>query len=128
MSVWAGVETFARNSTATAAVLRSMPRLDSLFYPGGDGGVLDWPAITETAKELHAAHPGAGVWVSAQELTTAGMASFWRNVSRATKAGSLAGVVYVRPPAVLACVPTCTPVSTLPSRLPYKPCAQASPT
>jgi len=71
-----------------------MPRIDALFFPGGDGGDLVWPAINAVGQTLRRVHPEAGVWVSAQELSTAGMAAFWRNVTQATTAGQLAGVVY----------------------------------
>jgi hypothetical protein len=38
VSVWVSVESLAANLSATAVALAGMPKLDSLFFPGGDGG------------------------------------------------------------------------------------------
>lgn len=94
VSVWGSVVAIAGNQTEMLAAFHRIPRLDSVFFPGGDGGVLDWAAIQSAAVKLDVAHPGAGVWVSAQELSAAGMQAFWRNVSAASSVGWLAGVVY----------------------------------
>jgi hypothetical protein len=85
------VQALTADEPAMHAAITGMPRLDSLFFPGGDGGQLSWPDILATGAVLRAAHKGAGAWVSAQELTTAGMEGFWGNVSAASRAKQLAG-------------------------------------
>jgi len=55
VSIWAP----PGNISALAA---AMPRLDSLFFPGGDGGTLVWPSLAEAAAELRRHHPGAEIW------------------------------------------------------------------
>ena len=45
-----------RNLTATFA---RMPRLDSLFFPGGDGGALNLTLIGATMDAARASHPDA---------------------------------------------------------------------
>jgi hypothetical protein len=66
---------------AAAEAFAALPRVDALFMPGGDGGDLDWATLRETARALRVAHPAAGVWVSAQDLSAAGMERFWANVT-----------------------------------------------
>jgi hypothetical protein len=96
VSVWDGalLTALIANRSAVAEVFQAMPKLDSVFFPGGDGGQLLWPAIQDTSKLLRQYHSGGGVWVSAQELSSDGMEAFWRNVSASTKVGLLSGVVY----------------------------------
>eukprot|EP01051_Picozoa_sp_SAG22_P022703 SAG22_NODE_5543_length_995_cov_2.436384_1_plen_131_part_00 len=124
VSIWIGVgPLMAPGRAALQQLLGKLPRLDSLFFPGGDGGQLAWPEIIAASEVLRASHPQAGVsskalsfccastvflsktvparavclsqvWVSAQELTVAGMEEFWQNVSQTSAAKQLAGVVY----------------------------------
>jgi hypothetical protein len=76
--------------------LHSIPKLDSVFMPGGDGGQLVWPAVENLTAALRQAHPEAGTWVSAQMLDSYNLTQFWGNVTRAIAAGHLSGgVVYV---------------------------------
>ena len=75
------------------------PRVDSLFFPGGDGGTLDWQVIGTTAKILRAYHPEAGVWVSAQEVDAATFAAFANEINTNTTVQKIlnlqrGGVVY----------------------------------
>jgi hypothetical protein len=75
--------------------LRRIPKLNSVFLPGGDGGQLVWPAIENVTAALRQAHPEAGTWVSAQMLDGNGLQQFWQNVTRAVAAGHLSGgLVY----------------------------------
>ena len=39
VSFWWSLSLFTDNKTATESAWRSMPRIDSMFFPGGDGGV-----------------------------------------------------------------------------------------
>lgn len=57
---------------ATTAMLAAMPRFDSVFVPGGDGGeVLPAPQFLDVVSQLAALvrsyHPSATAWVSAQQ-------------------------------------------------------------
>ena len=74
------------------------PRIDSVFFPGGDGGALEWSTINETATLLRRSHPRAGVWVSAQEVNATVLAQFLHDIlTNATIQnilGSNGGVVY----------------------------------
>jgi hypothetical protein len=42
-------------------LIAAAPYLNSLFFPGGDGGSLDWPTIQSAAGFLHSKHPEAQV-------------------------------------------------------------------
>ena len=92
VSIWDGATSLTAENGAP--MFRRAPRLDSLLFPGGDGGQLVWPAIENASRVLRQSHPTAGVWVSAQELSAVGMEQFWANVSRACADGWLAGVAY----------------------------------
>ena len=99
VSVWQGVQDLLssspnRSAAGLAAAFTAMPRLNSLFFPGGDGGTLDWTEIAAVSQVLRHSHPNSGVWVSAQELSSVDMELFWTNVSQAVREGFLAGVVY----------------------------------
>ena len=58
-----------------------MPRIDSMFFPGGDGGALVWPSITAAVAVLHKYHPNATIWVSAQEIDAAGLETFFQTIT-----------------------------------------------
>eukprot|EP01043_Picozoa_sp_COSAG02_P004024 COSAG02_NODE_102_length_36716_cov_233.851025_4_plen_237_part_00 len=99
VSVWQGLQDLLsaspnRSAAGLVAAFEAMPRLNSLFFPGGDGGTLDWTEIAAVSQVLRHVHPSSGVWVSAQELSSVDMECFWANVSQARAAGWLAGVVY----------------------------------
>lgn len=55
------------------ALFTACPRIDGVFVPGGDPGHTEpavlMPFLERMAAELHAAHPGAGLWVSNQGFT-----------------------------------------------------------
>ena len=46
---------------------RLMPKIDSVFFPGGDGGSLVWADVEAASAALREYHPHARVLVSAQE-------------------------------------------------------------
>lgn len=94
VSFWWPLALFTANLTSTEAVLRSMPRVDSVFFPGGDGGALVWPDIATAASLLTRVHPSASVWVSAQELSRADLRAFTAKISTAEVRAFLGGVVY----------------------------------
>jgi len=79
-----------------ASVFKNMPRLDSVFLPGGDGGSVSWPGFELTAQLARASHPEAKIYVSAQELSSTEMPWFWANASIAYADGNgyLSGLVY----------------------------------
>ena len=94
-SVWAPERMWTINSSATHQTFARMSALTSVFMPGGDGGTLDWASIEKLALTLRAARGNqAGIWVSAQELSTDGMEAFWGNVTRMRQKQVLHGVVY----------------------------------
>lgn len=81
--------------SSLCSTLRDMPKVNSIFLPGGDGGNLVWSVIEDVTAALRIAHPEAGTWVSPQMLDAAQLQQFWLNVSRAVAAGRLSGgVVY----------------------------------
>ena len=82
------------NLTEVAGVFEAMSSLDLLFFPGGDGGYLDWDTIENTASLLRTSHPRSEVWVSAQDLSAQDMAFFWANATAAAEQGYLSGIVY----------------------------------
>eukprot|EP00943_MAST-04B_sp_MAST-4B-sp1_P003526 g3526.t1 len=75
------------------------PRINSLFFPGGDGGTLDWELIGTTAEILRKFHPEAGIWVSAQEVDSETFNSFVNDINTNTSIQNIldlkhGGVVY----------------------------------
>jgi hypothetical protein len=56
-----------------AALFRDCPRIDALFFPGGDPGSnhpkLIMPHLAELAKHLKVHHPKAGIWISLQQFS-----------------------------------------------------------
>lgn len=106
---WPCCSTVTVQNTITA--LSAIPRVDSLFFPGGDGGSLDWDSIGQIATHLRTNHYGATVWVSAQELNATALNDFVETISSATIRSFLSGVVYgphVR-----------VPLTTFVPRIPY---------
>lgn len=78
------------------ALCRSCPRLDGVFFPGGDPGDNDpslvMPYLKEVSAIVHKAHPKAGIWVSLQGFTPAQVNYFYEYLDR-EKPTWLAGVV-----------------------------------
>ena len=74
------------------------PRIDSIFFPGGDGGKLEWSTIATTAKALRLNHSNAGIWVSAQEVNSTTLKSFVHEITTNQTIqnilGTNGGVVY----------------------------------
>ena len=64
-----------------------------MFFPGGDGGSLVWPTIQAAAAVLHKHHPGAEVWVSAQEFDAADLTKFFDTIATPAIRSFLHGVV-----------------------------------
>ena len=63
------------------ALVRAMPRIDSIHIPGGDPGhtppEILFPLIAREAEVLHRYHPRATVWVSGQGFDRARYAAFY---------------------------------------------------
>ena len=102
-SVWWSTDLIKGNMDDLSALFLAMPKLDSLFFPGGDGGSLEWPVIAEASKLLRdcKTHSSAGVWVSAQEVnasTLSALAELLRSdMNRTTRVdilGKHGGVVF----------------------------------
>ena len=79
-SIWWSTEAIKGNLGALPGLFEKSPQLDSLFFPGGDGGTLEWPVIAKAATLLRQAkgHQDAGVWVSAQEVNASTLDSLVR--------------------------------------------------
>jgi hypothetical protein len=60
--------------TALGALFARMPRLDSVFFPGGDAGppcasgLLDFDTLAHTVEAAAHSHPGVTSWISLQFL------------------------------------------------------------
>eukprot|EP00041_Stephanoeca_diplocostata_P025376 m.661222 g.661222 ORF g.661222 m.661222 type:complete len:1283 (+) comp22735_c0_seq3:18-3866(+) len=92
VSFWWGAG--AENMSATSEAFRKMPRIDSIFFPGGDGGTLDWTVIKATVDVLRSFHPQASTWVSAQELSHDALEAFVRDLGQPNISALLTGIVY----------------------------------
>ncbi len=80
-------------------IFSKSPRINSIFFPGGDGGILNWQVIGTTAEILRKFHPEAGIWVSAQEVDAATFNSFVHDINTNTTIQNIlnlrnGGVVY----------------------------------
>lgn len=93
VSFWWSLDLFTTNKSAVETAWREMPRIDSVFFPGGDGGTLVWPDIESAAEILHTHHPSATVWVSAQEFSDAQLTSFFKTIDTPAVRAYLHGVV-----------------------------------
>jgi len=75
---------------------KNCPRLDAVFFPGGDPGNnhprFVMPFLKEIASELNKYHPGAGVWISLQGFSDEEVEYFFEYV-RINNPDWLAGVV-----------------------------------
>ena len=58
-----------------APLFREMRALDTIFFPGGDGGELNLTAISHTVYAARASHPHAQAWISLQSLDADGFAA-----------------------------------------------------
>ena len=69
MSIWWSAAFVRANMNALRTLFPQMPALNSLFFPGGDGGELSWADIIAASDALRqGGHPSSSVWVSAQEV------------------------------------------------------------
>ncbi len=80
VSFWWSLDIFQQHRSDTEMAWKGMPRIDSVFFPGGDGGALVWPDIAAAAAVLRKYHPNATVWVSAQEINATGLAEFYKTI------------------------------------------------
>jgi hypothetical protein len=68
------------------ALVKSMPRLDALYIPGGDPGHTPpealFPLIARETSILHRYHPTATIWVSAQGFDRARYETFYALLAR----------------------------------------------
>ena len=81
VSFWWSLDIFQQHRNDTEAAWKGMPRIDSMFFPGGDGGALVWPDITAAVAVLHKYHPNATIWVSAQEIDASGLETFFKTIT-----------------------------------------------
>ena len=84
---------------ASEAMFQQLPRFDSLFVPGGDGGEVLAPAqfvatVGNLTKLMRTYHPSASVWVSAQDYSMANLTAFMGVVARPDVRQWLSGIVY----------------------------------
>jgi len=79
------------------AFYKSIPRLDGIFFPGGDPGdnhpKYVMPHLKDLAALLHKYHPNAGVWISLQGFDQEKVAYFF-NYLQENSPDWLKGVVY----------------------------------
>ncbi|MDZ4861139.1 MAG: hypothetical protein SGI88_19375 [Candidatus Hydrogenedentes bacterium] len=67
------------------ALYKACPRLDAVFFPGGDPGDNDpnlvMPFLEDVAKLLHKHHPKAGMWMSLQGFNKAQVDYFYEYIN-----------------------------------------------
>lgn len=88
----------ARASAIWRAAFALLPRLDSIFVPGGDPGGHS-PDMTLMAAATQYAilieyHPTATMWISAQGFKLDDLDAFFQLISATSAASWLAGIVY----------------------------------
>jgi hypothetical protein len=93
---YAKPEDFARELTRFEALFRQIPRVDSIWIPGGDPGHtppnLLFPLVAQEAAILHKYHPNAKIYLSAQGMDAAQYEDFYRLA--ATKPAWLSGIFF----------------------------------
>ena len=79
------------------ALFKAMPHIDAVMVPGGDPGDTELPVLLpfleKLAKELHAVHPKAGIWLSNQGFVKEKNDAFFDFLAK-EQPDWLAGVVY----------------------------------
>ena len=83
---------FSEHRVLVEKAFRLMPRVDSVFFPGGDGGSLVWADVESAAVTLRKYHPDAKVWVSAQEYNATELEGFFHRLSQTATRRFLSGV------------------------------------
>eukprot|EP00939_MAST-03C_sp_MAST-3C-sp1_P000725 g725.t1 len=91
VSLWWSADLARRRARDLPHLFSKSPRIDSLFFPGGDGGSLEWSVIETTASALRTYHPRAGIWVSAQEANETALRAFYRDLLRNDTVRSVIG-------------------------------------
>ena len=76
MSIWWSASFVHTNLDAVSSLFSRIPQLNSLFFPGGDGGTLAWEDIIHAGKSLRRYHPSSSIWVSAQEVNSQVLSKF----------------------------------------------------
>ena len=87
------------NGKSMEALLQRLKRLDSLFVPGGDGGIVlspvqFFPAVEKMAKLVRRYFPHASVWMSAQEYSHKNLTEFMALAADPAVSGFLTGLAY----------------------------------
>jgi hypothetical protein len=86
----------AKELDAHEALYKSLPRLDAIFFPGGDPGDnppgLVMPFLKDLQERLVKHHPNAGMWVSLQGFEPLAVEEFFQYLDQ-NKPQWLAGVV-----------------------------------
>ena len=67
---------FTEHRSLMEKAWRLMPRVDAIFWPGGDDGSLVWSSVQLAAETLRKYHPDAQIWVSAQEYNETQLQEF----------------------------------------------------
>ena len=80
-SLWWSNTLVDHHLSELSALFQHAPRVDSVFFPGGDGGALEWSTIQRTAEALRKHHPQAGLWVSAQEVNATTFQQFVHHIT-----------------------------------------------
>lgn len=100
MSVWWPVDVYAYDDgKSMEALVAKLKRLDSLFVPGGDGGIVLAPkefflAVEKMAALVHKYHPEASIWMSAQEYSKENLTEFMSLAADSLVSGFLTGLAY----------------------------------
>jgi len=93
---YAKPEDFARELTRFEALFRQIPRVDSIWIPGGDPGHtppnLLFPLVAQEAAILRKYHPKANIYLSAQGMDATQYEDFYRLA--ATKPTWLSGIFF----------------------------------
>ena len=84
---------FTEHKSLMERAWRLMPRVDSIFWPGGDGGSLVWSSVELAATTLRKYHPAAQIWVSAQEYNETQLEQFIHRLEQPATRRFLSGVV-----------------------------------
>jgi hypothetical protein len=89
-------EDVARELARFDALFRQIPKVDSIWIPGGDPGHtppnLLFPLVAQEAEILRKYHPGARIYLSAQGMDASHYEDFYRLV--ATKPAWLSGIFF----------------------------------
>ena len=93
-SIWWQAALSSAHADQLPALFASMPKIDTMFFPGGDGGSLNISAIEITLAAARPHHPRMQIWISLQGLNSSLFGEACARLDSARWRRLVSGIVY----------------------------------